>query len=482
MKDLRLAQLIIALSPAETDLIRSQLKIQANKFYLPLFFAFEQLRNTSLTREEVYLRVYKKKWSVKADAAFRTDQSRLADLIEDILIRQRLLRKLDVDRQWYEEERMALYADLKLDKEVERQYRIIESGDTFSLSDKNRISAVYAEYIIRNNLPLKEKVRLFDSIIEADSKRHGMLAEIEQARYWFLRCMHNYYHKQLTNQFYESIDIKDLLKKANGCNSIEAKYTLISGVAYMKIDSTPEDISMETYEAMLHCANLLFNLNASYLHYKIKALHLTGTRYSILGDFRKGNTYFEEGIQIIPENQYHLYKTIILNYATNCSKLKQFDKAVRLIQLLDAAASRDSNLKTECAIRSLSCYLFMEDANAIHQLIKEQDYQQVQPHEKIYFRLCQCNAFLMENELEMANTEIYNLLRSKLMQEIDADFLPATELMSFLITTVFKNGKLKLTPQQLLQFEKVKSGIKFEQFPYLRHYSPYLWLEQKLIS
>ena len=124
----------------------------------------------------------------------------------------------------------------------------------------------------------------------------------------------------------------------------------------------------------------------------------------------------------------------------------------------------------------------MEDADAIHELVTSQDYSLMQPHEKIYFRLCQSLAFVMDNEYELANSEIHNLIRSKLMQEIDADFLPATELISFMIAAIFKNGNINFTHQQQLQFESLKSKIGITQFPYLQHYSPYLWLEQKLTS
>ena len=85
MKDLRLTRLILALSITDAEYVKQQLKLNSNRFYLLLFTAIEQLSNIELTREEIYLRVYKKKWNAKLDATFRTDLSRLADFIEDTL-------------------------------------------------------------------------------------------------------------------------------------------------------------------------------------------------------------------------------------------------------------------------------------------------------------------------------------------------------------------------------------------------------------
>ena len=86
MKDLRVSRLIISLNEVEIDIVLSILKENKQKTYLLLFTAIEQLKTTSLTKEEIYLRVYKKKWSTKLDANFRTDLSRLADFIENCLV------------------------------------------------------------------------------------------------------------------------------------------------------------------------------------------------------------------------------------------------------------------------------------------------------------------------------------------------------------------------------------------------------------
>lgn len=482
MKDLRLTRLILALSPSDIDLLRQQLKLHGNKLYIALFSAFEQLKNKELGREEIYLRVYKKKWTAKQDAAFRTDLSRLADFMEDTLIHQRLLHRIKNGNRFYEEEKLNLYNELMLYKESEQQYQRIIDDVSFLPEFKNSISINYADSIIRNSLSLKEKAAQIDKIQKDYHKQTIAHSELLQSNSWLLKCMFNYYYRQINSKFFDDIQVDELLSIADKYESAEAKFNILNGVSYLKIDSKSNDIHISVYENAVELATILVQKNPGYLYKQLKALHLIGTRYSILGNFEKGNTYFEDAIQILPKNQYKYYKTIILNYATNCSKLKQFDKAIQLIQLLDEEAAIDNKLKSECAIRSLSCYLFMEDADAIHELVTTQDYSLMQPHEKIYFRLCQSLAFVMDNEYELANSEIHNLIRSKLMQEIDADFLPATELISFMIAAIFKNGNIKFTHQQQLQFESLKSKIGITQFPYLQHYSPYLWLEQKLTS
>ena len=163
MKDLRLTRLILALSITDTEYLKQQLKLNSNRFYLLLFTAIEQLSNIELTRDEIYLRVYKKKWNAKLDATFRTDLSRLADFIEDTLIQQRLLKRIKEDIHFYEEEKLNLYTDLKLDKESEVQYLFIINDNSIYPEHKNTMSKNFADTIVRNNMLLKVKLNLIDN-------------------------------------------------------------------------------------------------------------------------------------------------------------------------------------------------------------------------------------------------------------------------------------------------------------------------------
>ena len=312
MKDLRLTRLILALSITDTEYLKQQLKLNSNRFYLLLFTAIEQLSNIELTRDEIYLRVYKKKWNAKLDATFRTDLSRLADFIEDTLIQQRLLKRIKEDIHFYEEEKLNLYTDLKLDKESEVQYLFIINDNSIYPEHKNTMSKNFADTIVRNNMLLKVKLNLIDKIQKDFNKQSLAISEIQQSNEWLLKCIFNYYYKQINGIFFEEIDITKLLLLADSFNDTEAKFNILNGISYLKIDSKSNDINITVYENAVELASILVQKNPNYFHKQLKALHLIGTRYSILGNFEKGNIYFENAIQILPKNQFKNYKTIIL--------------------------------------------------------------------------------------------------------------------------------------------------------------------------
>lgn len=80
-------------------------------------------------------------------------------------------------------------------------YNEISTAVSYSFSGKNRINDKYADYLMKSHLPLKEKERLMGVITKNYLQNSQQEAEIRQAKSWYLKCMHNYYHKQLTNTF-----------------------------------------------------------------------------------------------------------------------------------------------------------------------------------------------------------------------------------------------------------------------------------------
>ena len=112
MKELRIFRLIMRLSVEENEYLVSILKDKKHKLFLSLFNAIVQTKSVQYTREELFLRIYKKKWTLKHDAAFRTDLSRLADFIENYLIEERLKKRIKTDLKLVEEERLNLYLEI----------------------------------------------------------------------------------------------------------------------------------------------------------------------------------------------------------------------------------------------------------------------------------------------------------------------------------------------------------------------------------
>ena len=65
-------------------------------------------------------------------------------------------------------------------------------------------------------------------------KNISSIQELQEAKSLVLRCMYNYYFKQHNNKFSETIAVKKFLQIADIYTNIEAKFTFVNGLAYMK--------------------------------------------------------------------------------------------------------------------------------------------------------------------------------------------------------------------------------------------------------
>lgn len=480
MKELRIFRLIMRLSVEENEYLVSILKDKKHKLFLSLFNAIVQTKSVQYTREELFLRIYKKKWTLKHDAAFRTDLSRLADFIENYLIEERLKKRIKTDLKLVEEERLNLYLDLKLTKELEQQYAQLLIQYSYDASFQNTLTEKYGNFVIKTANSLQERNNLMQNVYKNYASQSHQQNAILNAKSFYFNCLQNYYYKQLNGSYLEEITFEKYAALIENEPIIEAKYYYLLGISNLRLDVSSSDDELIYYHLLEETAIQLLKLSAKFQPQFARAYHIIATRYSIIGNFEKANIYYRELIDKIPPKQLADYAISILNYITNLSKLKQFDEALQYLKLLEKDIKNDAKLKSDYNIRLLSCHLFMNNANEILMIIAKEDYNTLQPFEKIYYRLCQCNAYIIQNEFELAYNEINNLIRSKLMQEMDADYLPVTELISFLLACIFKNGKSKLTPAQLKQFDTLRKQHETVQFPYLKHYSPYLWLKQQL--
>ncbi|HRB68419.1 MAG TPA: hypothetical protein PLO32_11550, partial [Chitinophagales bacterium] len=98
----------------------------------------------------------------------------------------------------------------------------------------------------------------------------------------------------------------------------------------------------------------------------------------------------------------------------------------------------------------------------------------------IFYRLFYCIYFLMKDEFDLAFTEIQNLQRSKLMNEIDAHFNEITQFMFVCIKHITANGWQKKFPEKAnKEIKTANHKIVQANIPMFLNYTPYVWMKEK---
>ena len=110
------------------------------------------------------------------------------------------------------------------------------------------------------------------------------------------------------------------------------------------------------------------------------------------------------------------------------------------------------------------------------------DFETLQPFERIFYRFFYCIYFLMKEEFELAFTEIQNLQRSKLMNEIDTHFNEITYFMFVCIKHINAFGwKKKFTEKAIKEIQDANYKIIQANIPMFLNYTPYLWMKEKIV-
>ena len=314
MKELRIFRLIMRLSVEENEYLVSILKDKKHKLFLSLFNAIVQTKSVQYTREELFLRIYKKKWTLKHDAAFRTDLSRLADFIENYLIEERLKKRIKTDLKLVEEERLNLYLDLKLTKELEQQYAQLLIQYSYDASFQNTLTEKYGNFVIKTANSLQERNNLMQNVYKNYASQSHQQNAILNAKSFYFNCLQNYYYKQLNGSYLEEITFEKYAALIENETIIEAKYYYLLGISNLRLDVSSNDDELVYYHLLEETAIQLLKLSVKFQPQFARAYHIIATRYSIIGNFEKANIYYRELIDKIPPKQLADYAISILNY------------------------------------------------------------------------------------------------------------------------------------------------------------------------
>jgi len=480
MKDIRISRLILNLNKDELELIQKSFERNKQKLFIPILEAILQLKEKELSREEIYLRVYKKKHNAKNDATFRNHLSDMANIIEELIIRNSL-NNAD-DSSVYLTEQLKLYQRLHLYKECESTLKKIREHGLQHYNYHVYLNALYGYAQFANQV-----------YISFEDRYEKMKFTFEESKYFMslqhdLNVAQHQYNKGLMmfasffNNISNNIDkeeIKLFDENINKAISPIGRYLELAGICNMLLGATAD--SLHYYESYLQIAKEIYKTNTYFVEQYFETLSIVAKKYRNIGDFEKSNIYYEEMFMYISKVAQPNTQALFVNYISNLIKLKKHNDALQRITFVETAfPAKLKGNQVQLAIVKMMCYTYLEKPAELHKIIIENEYAELSDIERIYFRQTLCNAYLMENNFEMAETELNNLFRSKLMKSIDTDILLFAKSHQFIILKICKNQKIALTPHQLIQLKKEQANINFEKLEVLKHYTPYLWLIEKL--
>jgi hypothetical protein len=136
-------------------------------------------------------------------------------------------------------------------------------------------------------------------------------------------------------------------------------------------------------------------------------------------------------------------------------------------------------LKEKYRLLKVICYLFIKDAPQLKKMIPT-DFSVLLPEQRIYFRFVNTIYYIINKEFDLAFEEINNLLRSKLINEIDIHFLAVARFYKDALSLILKENTLKLSAASFKKIKQEAFLIDTNEPAVVVNYMPYKWLKTTL--
>ncbi len=477
MKELLTTRIIFALNTEQNKLISTQLKLEKRQTLFALYkLLMQKKEEAAINKSEIFIKLFKKKWTKEIDYLLRNELKLLKDKIEEIIIE----KQFSIHHEEMKEKiKLDFYHNLKITDEFMQLHKNYTAKKIKQYEYQKAIdyNVVFADFA-RINIPnYKERAQIFDENLQQFKNLIYQNFVLQTAKFYKLKAHSLFLQKQLSNEktkiIFKHSEIQvDTIKYENNL----VNYYIAYANAYKNFDTSTIDDWENIYSILKKIPKNTIEIEKEYC-YTIGNL---ATICSIRSDFKKADSYFDELFNTIDEEVRYENISIILNYITNLNKLKNYEKTKQFLQLGEQIFGDKIKTFSQFKTQEIVVACFLKDTKKLGKLLAI-DFETLQPFERIYYRLFYCIYFIIIDNIELAFTEIQNLQRSKLMTEIDTQFGLVADFFFVCIKNMQSNQHKKKLPEKALkEINEANQKVIDANFPMFLNYTPYLWMKEKI--
>lgn len=478
MKDSKLYTILSALKDKQISLVEKKLKEEKRK---SLFALFQLLRNAAGNipdKEVVFYKVFRKKYTADNDYILRNEMRLLIEKIESILIAEQLEKTIEKNTLFRLKQQLLLHKTLDLFDIYTETWKEAKTMalDQYQYQEILELNADYfefAQFHIRN---YKERLELFDKLTDENILYTNCFFAQQYAYNSFIEGNANKLRLEYqATQQHKIPTEKTTLHLDKFASPINEYYTLVG-------EWFPHQSKGKT-ALLLKALSILEKCNKNSTLYKqehLRILYLIATDFSMSANFEQAAFYFEKLFSEVPSAQLHNKAYYFYNYAVNLTKLGQYEKALVIIS--DAEKHiRPSNefLKDKYQLLKVICFMFTKDAAQLKKLIPT-DFSVLLPEQRVYFRFVNTIYYLITHNFDLAAEEINNLLRSKLINEIDIHFLSVAKFYKNALNLILKENTFQLSANSIKRIRNEATAIDNNEPAVVANYMPYKWMKAAL--
>ena len=478
MKDSKLYTIIDSLKGNQLNLLEKSLKDDKRKSLYLLFQLLKKSGTLNIDREALFYKLFKKKYTTENDYVLRNEMRLLVEKIESILIKEQLENLFEKDKIFQLRQQLLLYKSLELFEFYEETWK---QAKAFALEQYQyqtilELNAEYFEFVQFHIRNYKVRMEIYEQLLDENLLYTNYHLAQQYAYNSFLEG--NTQKLRIEYQVAKNLKIPEssVTIRLTEFSSYLNQYYSLLGTWFPQQGTGKTELLLQALEALEKC-----NRNAAIFKQEYqRVLYLIATDYSMSAAFEKADIYFDRFFKEIPDSQLQNKAYYIFNYAVNLTKLNQYEKTLLIISEAEKHIKTSNDfLKDKYTLLKVICYLFTKNADQLKKLIPT-DFSVLLPEQRVYFRFVNSIYYIINKEFVLAAEEINNLLRSKLLTEIDIHFLSVAKFYKNVLSLILEENTLDLSDKSLEKIKKEAFNIDTNEQSVIVNYMPYKWIKSAL--
>lgn len=478
MKKPKLYSIIIALNGTRLSLVEKYLKSDKRKTLLLLFQLIKKAEGEIIDKEILFYKLFKKKYSAANDYILRNEMRLLVEKIESTVILFQLEKQLESDEFFKLQQQLQLYKSLDLFDIYEEKWKEAKliAQQQFQYQEIIKLNADFFEYAQFHIRSYKNRSQLYEQLMEENIQNTNFFLAKQYAFNNFIEGNTNKLRLEFQIPQTHHIPIEKANITLSKYSTQLNQYYILVGKWFPEQSKGQTHLLLEALDALQQCTPK----NEIYHQEYLRVLYLIATDYSMSAAFDKADTYFEKIMEILSVNAninkpYYLY-----NYAVNLTKLDNYNKAINVIDNVEKdISSTNVFLKEKYQLLKIICYVFTKNTEKLKSTIPT-DFSELLPEYRVYYRFVNAIYYIIKNEFAVASEEINNMLRSKLINEIDIHFLSVAKFYKTVLNETIKEDTIHLSGEALLKIKQLADEIDNTEMSVVINYMPYKWLKSAL--
>lgn len=200
------------------------------------------------------------------------------------------------------------------------------------------------------------------------------------------------------------------------------------------------------------------------------------SEYSMTGDVTSAEYWFARILDTPGLENYNGRNFLVMNYVTTLVKLRKWQEALTLADMLEQAATEEYVLKRLSAAK-ISCFIFLRDTANLKKHLPR-NFSELDTDVRHYYRMQYSIYWYLCGNVEEAEREMQNLSLNK--QAIQSNYKPLIDLLLVFYQAMTDAGIQKPAKKWAQKIQKKYTEFHEHALPAVKAMVPAIWLTEEI--